>query len=397
MRILMVIDCYIPIWGGAQSALRRLNPYLTSLGCEISILTRRFEENMKTEEMIDNIPVYRVGWPGNNFFATVSYLLGLFFFTITHRDRFDIIHTQGAAALGAYGKLLAIITNKCNVARVSSSSRIPKLQKNLFGKFILMIFKKSNAIICLSDEIFQQLKNIHTPDNNIVRLSNAVDTNLFCPLEKNLKQQWKRKRGFAENDPVVIFSGRLVKSKRLDVLLNAWAKVNHVHSEARLLFLGNGKYHANSSEEELYRIVKNNSLGNVYFVGESNHPERYLAAADIFVFPVEYEGLSNALLEAMASGLGIIASDIDANREIIQHEKTGLLVPIDPSFLADAIIALIENIPKRELLGLEAREYVRRHHTFESVAKRYLSTYQFLMLDKLARRRYGRTHGSRML
>lgn len=374
----MIIDCYIPIWGGAQSALRRLSPYLISLGCEISILTRRWEKSMKTEETIDNIPVYRVGWPGNNFFVTISYILGLFFFTTTHRNRFDVIHTQGAAALGACGKLLAIITNKCNVARISSSSRIPKLQKNLFGKLILMIFKRSNAIICLSDEIFQQLKNIHTPDNNIVRISNAVDTNLFCPLEENLKQQWKRKKGFAENDPVIIFSGRLVKSKRLDVLLNAWTKVNHIHPEARLLFLGSGKC-PNSSEKELYRIIKNNKFANVYFEGESDHPEQYLAAADIFAFPVEYEGLSNALLEAMASGLGIIASDIGANRELIQHEKTGLLVPINPSSFADAIIALIENSPTRELLGLEAREYVRKHHTFESVAKQYLSTYQSLV------------------
>jgi glycosyltransferase involved in cell wall biosynthesis len=379
LKILMIIDCYFPIWGGAQNQLRQLIPHLVSRNCAITIITRRWEKHMANKDIIDDITVYRIGRPGTSRLSAISYLWGLFCFVLKNRNNIDVIHTHGAAALGAVGKVLSLFIRKRNVAKVSSAMRIPVLKKSLLGKFILGIFKNSDVIVCLSDEIQQQLNSIGTKPEHIARIHNAVDCNRFGPLQENFVKNWRNKRDLDENNLIVIYTGRLVVNKGLELLLEAWKIIIRSCPNAYLLFLGDGssgKFHYPSVEKELHNKVKMENIPQVIFEGTSPEPEIYLGVSDIFAFPSRQEGLSNVLMEAMASGIGIVATDIGGNRELIKHNESGLLVPRDNAkSLTDAIISLAEDSEKRKSMGIKARELMQAHFSFEEIAKQYYNIY----------------------
>jgi glycosyltransferase involved in cell wall biosynthesis len=124
----------------------------------------------------------------------------------------------------------------------------------------------------------------------------------------------------------------------------------------------------------------------VEFVGPISNervPE-IMRAVDVLTFPsttggAEVEGLPNTILESMACGLPIVATNVCGVPEVISNRETGLLVtPGSVEEMSDGIIALENSVEYREELGWKARDYITRHHTITSVAKKYSALYQRL-------------------
>jgi glycosyltransferase involved in cell wall biosynthesis len=102
--------------------------------------------------------------------------------------------------------------------------------------------------------------------------------------------------------------------------------------------------------------------------------------ADAFVLPSRAEGISNALLEAMAVGVPVIASDVPGNTDVVEHEANGLLVEVDdPASLAAAILRLVDEPDLRERLRQEARRTVETRYSIGHVAERYVDLYRQLV------------------
>ncbi len=118
-------------------------------------------------------------------------------------------------------------------------------------------------------------------------------------------------------------------------------------------------------------------------MGETDHVIEVLQDADIFVLPSRAEGISNALLEAMACGLPAIVSDIPGNRDVITHNMNGIIFTVDdPESLIQNLLLILDQPKLRELLGGKARKTVENYYSMDSVADRYISLYQDLMTDK---------------
>ncbi|HPB67988.1 MAG TPA: glycosyltransferase family 4 protein [Candidatus Omnitrophota bacterium] len=378
----MVIDCYAPYWGGAESQMTQLASRLSESGCEITVLTRRWDKNLLRRDSAFGFPVFRVGFPGRSIGATASYVLELFLFALTKRKTFDIIHTHGAAALGAVGRVMAVLSGKKNVAKVSSSLRIPQLQKKPWGGIVLKIFSRSAAITGLSEQIRQQLLEIGTPPDRIKKLYNGVDTELFRPLNREEKDKLREQFKFSPTDLIFLYTGRLVASKGLEDILAVWTDIRDMRPDAKLILVGSGKcggegYRKDSVEEELKKTVSDKKLPDIFFAGEQEHPEVYYQIADIFIFLSRSEGVSNVLLEAMASGLCIIASDIGGNRELITHNQNGVLVPVgDSQKLCQAITRCVSDAAIRATLGQAAALQVKTQYDFSIISKNYINVYQ---------------------
>jgi glycosyltransferase involved in cell wall biosynthesis len=384
MNVLMIIDCFYPIPGGAQTHVRQIIPFLTANGCQVNVLTRRWQKSFPLFEKFEGIPVYRVGLPGRNVISTVSYILGIFWFIVMGRGQIDVIHTQSAVALGAVGKLAAILTGKKNVARISASSKIPRLQRNVLGRMILWLFKRTDMVVCLSEQIFQQLKSIHMNEKQILRLPNPVDTKRFFPAHTNQKKNWRLEKGFGQEDSVVVYIGRIVQEKGLELLFDVWKKITVSYPQARLLLVGKGIHYPGSLEEELQDRVRKEKLANVYFEGEVLHPEEYFNHGDIFILMSHHEGLSNALLEAMAAGNAIIASNIPANRGYIHHQQNGFLVECgDYQQFYQALQALINDRALQQTLGARAREFVTHRMSFELAARTLAENYRKILKSEI--------------
>ena len=160
----------------------------------------------------------------------------------------------------------------------------------------------------------------------------------------------------------VVQSGRLVDFKNQPMLIRAFVKVHAKHPDYDLKIYGGDSF--DGTKEILETLIReNNAQEYIHLMGASDSLEKDMADAALFAFTSDWEGLPNALMEAMALGLPIVATDCPCGgpRTIMTHEADGLLIPIkDEQALVDGINRLIENPELAERLGTQARKIADR-------------------------------------
>ena len=194
---------------------------------------------------------------------------------------------------------------------------------------------------------------------NVTHIPNAIDLDSFP------------KKGIKKFKNQIIYAGRLSKEKGIDTLLDV---AKNLPAEHHLLIAGIGP------EEEKVRIVAN-SKTNVHYLGyQSKHNTiSLIRGSDLLVQPSIIEGISSTLLEAMGCGTCILASNIEGIREIVENEKTGVLVePNNSAELLDKILELLPKKEKRLELAREGLEIVKQYD-WKVVGKLYLNFYESLL------------------
>ncbi len=168
--------------------------------------------------------------------------------------------------------------------------------------------------------------------------------------------------GLRPEDFVVLFVGRLTRQKSVHTLIEAAGQLRHRVPALKVLLVGEGRGY---KEEELIALTASANLGDIVrFCGRTDAPERYLAAADVFVLPSVFEGLGLVVLEAFRAGVPVIASDVEGPAELIENGRNGLLFPpSDDQRLAALLQTLAEDPGLRERLGPRvARRSRHRSH-----------------------------------
>jgi glycosyltransferase involved in cell wall biosynthesis len=178
------------------------------------------------------------------------------------------------------------------------------------------------------------------------------------------------------DEKIFVYAGRILFSqKRTDWLVRAICRIQSVQ-RFRLYIIGEGRDGAllQSLCEEL------GVHDRVHIVHTVPSLAPFLQSADVFILPSAYEGISNSLLEAMASGLAVIATDIPGNRELIDDGVTGILIPCgNDEKLISALEALLVDDARAAALGRNARERVCRHYAVQAVARQYGDLYDLLI------------------
>jgi glycosyltransferase involved in cell wall biosynthesis len=128
---------------------------------------------------------------------------------------------------------------------------------------------------------------------------------------------------------------------------------------------------------ELDRLVSHRSRARIRWTGHRDDVPDLLAAADLFVFPSVFEGLGGAVIEAMALGLPIVASDLDAIREVVEEGRNAVLVPpASPEALADAMVMLLDDRRKAAEFGARSREIFVERFTADRSVPRMIELYR---------------------
>ena len=158
--------------------------------------------------------------------------------------------------------------------------------------------------------------------------------------------------------PCIVGLGRLTSEKRFDLLIDAFAAVTERYPEWSLVLIGDGPDRARLES----RIQERGIIGRVRLLGYVPRPEDILSQADLFVLCSDYEGFPNALCEAMACGVAVIATDCPSGpRDIIRDGVDGLLVPpSDAAALSGALTRLMDNAEERAQMGALGREVCAR-------------------------------------
>lgn len=251
-----------------------------------------------------------------------------------------------------FGKKLVIRTGY----RLSLNSREKSPVKYWLARFIeYLAVKNSNKVVVSnpSDEEYFKRKN-----KNVVLIPNYVDTNNFFPTQTE-------KNNLVKN---LIFVGRLAQEKNLENLILALSSVKNV----KLQLIGVGEL-----KDSLAELAKKENVV-VEFLGKIDHnklPE-YLRATDLFVFPSLYEGNPKALLEAMACGLPVLATDVRGIKEIVEHKKTGYLTQTDTQDIHLGLKELLANQELRKTIGGNAQKFIKENFSLAEIIKKELDIYE---------------------
>ena len=239
------------------------------------------------------------------------------------------------------------------------------------NKYVLLF---SDHIITVSDYLREKLlEKYGVPEKKVTTIRNGVDTeNLRVPTKK---EREKAKQALSASGLVVVlYLGSLTPWKGLKHLLLSLAKIDPEQREKMVLYMvGDGP-----EKRNLWRYAKQLGISNkVVFAGETHNPLPYLKAADILVMPSLREGLGIALLEAMCVGVPVVATRVGGIPEIVEHGRTGLLVPPgDVQALSEAVSLLVEDEALGRDMGEEGHSHVVKHFSMEQMVGKTLKVYQ---------------------
>jgi glycosyltransferase involved in cell wall biosynthesis len=204
-------------------------------------------------------------------------------------------------------------------------------------------------------------------------IPNGVDTRVFTPADK---REARRELGLPEDARVAVFAAKGLTSSRFKgfgTLSDALALLGDRHFDGRTVFVALG-------EEAAPTRLGSVELTFSPFLDDPARVARYYQAADLYVHPALAENLPLAIIEAMACGTAVIASDVGGIPEIVADGETGLLVPAaDPAALAGAVEALLADEGRRDAMGAAGVQRVRERFTLERQADAYLGWYAELI------------------
>ena len=187
----------------------------------------------------------------------------------------------------------------------------------------------------------------------------------------------RRALGWDPDDEVIVTIGRHEFQKGHRYLLEAVGRLRRTRPRLRVIVAGR-RGNASADVEAMRRSL--DLVDEVRFVGHRDDVPSLLAAADLFVFPSLYEGFGGALIEAMALGLPIVASDVPAIREVVEEGRNSLLVPRgDPDALATGIAELLDQAERREAFGRWSRRRFEERFTLDRVVPPMVELYRSLV------------------
>jgi len=413
---------FSPLVGGAEVQAEKHARELQALGHDVTIVTLRHSQQWPLTEILDGLPIVRIkgiyrrnGWMHIGRFGHPFIDLTMFMTLWKMRDQYDVIHVMQLSSVSAVATCICQLTKKPIMISIQSAGPderqqqqmvqgvslmadtlantlpegflavsakdwiagdIANLARSTFGGHILVHFlRKSDAFYqVLSTRCRSYLVANGFRSEQIVRIPNGIDTEKFRPAPQR-PDPTKPERD-------ILCVARLEYPKGVDVLLHAWGRMMNAPDEwranlkPRLRLVGQGIF-----RPQMERIVAELGIqDSVEFLGLRRDVVDLLQQAWGFVMPSRWEGMPNALLEAMACGLPCVATCVSGSEDIVIDGVNGLLVPPEqPADMAQALRTLIAaDTTLTQHMAQEARATVLRDYQITSIAQRCLRSYRQL-------------------
>jgi glycosyltransferase involved in cell wall biosynthesis len=262
------------------------------------------------------------------------------------------------------GKKNRVIISVHNIPIVQMRECSPNFWERIMGLLIKVFYNKADSIIAVSKHVGDDLvKNSRINKKLIHIIKNPIDIDRVNHLSnKDVAEEF-----FNEDAPIILGVGRLSKEKGFKYLLKAFSLLRE-KSNARLVILGEGKEEANLKELSINLGIDK----KVFFLGFKDNPYKYMKRSTIFVLPSLYESFGLVMIEAMACGIPVIATNSYVGIEdIIEHEKNGLIIPVaDENALAESILRLLDDMELRLSMSEEAKKNIRKF-SIERITDQY--------------------------
>jgi glycosyltransferase involved in cell wall biosynthesis len=372
----MIISAYHPIVGGAERQLAQLATIMREDGVDVRVVTR-IRPGLPADEQVAGVPVHRVGAPGApRPLAAAAFVAGAVRRALALKP--DVIHCHSMWTPALSGALAKRLTGTPLLAKPMRGGEAATIAAGPLGaRRLAMLARCVDRFVVISREIDDELGGLGVEAERRVFIPNGVDFGRFAPVAASEKAALRERLGLPIDAVLAVFAGRLSAQKRLPLLLDAWADVAPTTPGALLLIAGADRRFG-LPEREVVPPERLRAPG-VRALGHVDDMPALFRAADIFVLPSASEGLSNALLEACASGLAVIASRTGGTTDFVEHGRNGLLFDIDDrAGLTRALGNLCADAALRERLGRAARETVMARYDLRATAGALVALYRTL-------------------
>lgn len=420
LRVYIPIATFHPLVGGAETQAMLQAQTLRDRGHEASIITFHHQRSWQAQEVIDGVPVIRVASRllGNRarlprVVKRLLFLLALFVMGWTlwrERDKYDILHVYQLSTLAIPAAWVCRLSGKPMLIAVRSTGstqfggsqsaasllagpldpntpwlrieNVPWTNGDLEGllrlgpgmiRYTRSLLKRVGAkIIILSTRMKDYLAEHDFLLPNTQRIPNGVDLVRFHPDPEQDESK----------DRTVVCVAKLRYEKGIDVLIQAWYLVQQRFPQARLIIVGNGS--TNSIADRFVRMAEELGIAeSIEFAGLQKDIPAQLQRGAISVLPSRWEGMPNALLEAMASGLPCVATRVSGSEDIITHGVNGLLVDIeDYRAMAQALLVLLRDPDLAKKYAKAARATMEEHYALNHITDTYIEIYQDMIGHK---------------
>jgi len=285
---------------------------------------------------------------------------------LIRKEKVRLIHSHSLIS-SIYGWIAAGVTRVPLVITLHGKSLF-NLKHG--GTLFPRLARRCAKVICVSDSLCKEVEHLGLPSEGLVTIHNGIDIKRFDNLCNN--NELRKELRLGSSTPIVGSVGVLRKVKRYDQLLESVPLVLREFPMVKFILVGDGP-----RKENLQR--KSEALGisnSVIFLGQRDDIPRILSIFDIFVISSATEGISIAILEAMALSKPVIATNVGGNPEVVEHGKTGLLIPPEqPRALARAIIELLKDERKREMMGRQGRIRAKQMFFIDAFLQKHLELY----------------------
>jgi len=381
MKIALVSPYDFAYPGGVVNHISALEQYFTKMGHEVKIIA---PASKAVPDFGDRfIPIGKprpIPVSGSIARITISLRLASRIKEVLAKEKFDIIHLHEPFMPMLCSAVLRFSDNAANIGTFHACHGSPGYG---FGRPIstMMLKRRRRKLvgkIAVSKPAMDFARK-HIPGYyNII--PNGIDVEHFSPDVSPIDE-------FCDGKLNILFVGRLEKRKGLNYLLEAYKQVKQEMPNSRLIVVGPGTRLRSKYEKQ----VRRSNLQDVVFVGYASYDElpRYYKTADIYCSPATgRESFGIVLLEAMAIGKPVVASNIEGYANVVTHGVDGLLVPPkDPRMLAQALISLMSDASLQQQMGANGILKAKRY-SWENIAQRILNYYMRLLSEPPWRQRF---------
>jgi glycosyltransferase involved in cell wall biosynthesis len=371
---------------GSKRSMLEILKHLDRSECDIYVMSNGEGELV---DMLDRlqitslkVPLVRQVSPLRDIRAFLS------IYRLCRKYRFDVVHTHSSKT-GVLGRIAARLAGVKVVVHHVRGYAFHEFSSG-FVKSVFSLVEAAAGRFCDKVIFVNEQERAYSIEKHILpaqkcaTILNGVDFNTFDITRRwRWREEIRRQLNIPDDAYVVLFAGRLCEQKNPAGLCETIVSyLRQADKSTYFVILGDGPDY----ESVRRRLLPYAWSDRVLLLGWQDHVERYMAASDVFLLPSLWEGMPRTILEAMAMGLPVVASDIKGNREAVDDDITGYILPVkSPELFARKLGELSQDRIRRDELGRRGYEKARDCYDSDVNSRMVVGLYRDLLESKAVR------------